>query len=343
MTDIHNGSEHLDIDWYRVPVDKATLHALNQRSDLKASLQTIGHLGLLALTGGLAIYAAGRWPWWSVVLIVFIHGTFFHFLLNGFHELCHGSVFRTKWVGDLVLRSFSLLSQFHYVLFQESHRRHHRYTLHPPYDSEVLLPIRFTLPSLLKSLFVDVQGYGITKEHWRLATGHIDNPWFQKLFPESKPELRHRMIRWSRITLGFHALVVLTGVTLAVTLHPRWLLLPVLTTFARFYGRWLNFLLNDTQHVGLRGNVPDFRCCARSIRINPFFGFLYWQMQYHIEHHMYAAVPFYNLPRLNRLIHDRLPPPPNGVIATWRHIAAVLRKQREDPSYCYDALLPGSF
>ena len=38
--------------------------------------------------------------------------------------------------------------------------------------------------------------------------------------------------------------------------------------------------------------------------------FLYWHMNYHIEHHMYAAVPCYRLGRLHRAIRHELPPLP---------------------------------
>jgi hypothetical protein len=48
------------IAWYRSPVERATLAALNQRSDWKGLLQTFGHLGLLVLSGAAAWYAAGR-------------------------------------------------------------------------------------------------------------------------------------------------------------------------------------------------------------------------------------------------------------------------------------------
>lgn len=120
------------------------------------------------------------------------------------------------------------------------------------------------------------------------------------------------------------------------------MLLPFLTTFARLFGQGLNFLLNATQHVGLSDNVPDFRLCARTFLVNPFFGFLYWQMQYHIEHHMYAAVPFYNLPRLHRLIRHQLPEPTRGIIATWRQIGSILARQKTDPDYTYKPPLPES-
>ncbi len=342
MQDIKDSTQHLDIDWYRVPLEKSVLQELNRRSNTKGLLQAIGHLALLVLTGGLAIYAVGRGPWsWILVpVLVFLHGSFFHFLLNGFHELSHSTVFESRALNDFFLKLYSLLGFWHYATFQQSHRRHHRYTLHDPYDSEVILPIRYELIPILKAVFVDFRSYWIYREYFQLARGIIDNPWYQKLFPPSKPELRRELFGWARFTLLFHAALLVLSLWLAITLHPRWLLLPILVTFARFYARALNFLLNDTQHIGLTSHVPDFRLCARSIRINPFFGFLYWQMQYHIEHHMYAAVPFYNLPRLNRLIRHALPEPPNGVLAAWLHINRILQKQKQDPNYTYQPPLP---
>ena len=42
------------IAWYKSPIGRDELAALNQRSDWKGLLQTLGHLGLLALTGAAA-------------------------------------------------------------------------------------------------------------------------------------------------------------------------------------------------------------------------------------------------------------------------------------------------
>ncbi len=42
-------------------------------------------------------------------------------------------------------------------------------------------------------------------------------------------------------------------------------------------------------------------------------------MEYHIEHHMYAAVPCYNLPKLHKAIKDYLPPVHNLTTA-WAEI-----------------------
>ena len=65
-------------------------------------------------------------------------------------------------------------------------------------------------------------------------------------------------------------------------------------------------------------------------------------MNYHIEHHMYAAVPCYNLKKLHRVIEHELPPCPHGLIATWKEIAAIQKLQSQDPTYQHVAPLPES-
>ena len=115
------------LNWYRTPMDRDTLAALNQRSDWKGVRQTLGHLGLLVLTGSAAWYAAGRLGWLALLLILFVHGTIYAFLLNGFHELCHSTVFKTKALNTFFLYLFSFLGQYNPVLFWASHQEHHKY------------------------------------------------------------------------------------------------------------------------------------------------------------------------------------------------------------------------
>ena len=50
------------INWYRPQIDREVFRSLNQRSDWKGMLQTLGHLGLLTLTGTGAFYAAAHLP-----------------------------------------------------------------------------------------------------------------------------------------------------------------------------------------------------------------------------------------------------------------------------------------
>jgi len=325
------------INWYRTPLDRETLAALNQRNDLLGLLQTGGHLGLLLVTGTLAFYAAAAWPVWALLLILFAHGTMYAFLLNGFHELCHRTVFRRKWLNTLFLWLFSFLGWFNPVFFWTSHQEHHKYTLHPPDDLEVVLPVTFTRSSFFKAAVINPWGlHGRLKGVTRLSRGKLEGEWEQILFPANEPDKRRSLFTWARILLVGHLL--LTVISLALGL---WLI-PVLITLAPFYGGWLLYLCNNTQHVGLQDNVPDFRLCTRTIRLNPFVQFLYWHMNFHIEHHMYAAVPCYHLGNLHRAIEHDLPHSPNGLWETWREIIAILRRQQSEPMYEFVPELPGS-
>ena len=131
-----------------------------------------------------------------------------------------------------------------------------------------------------------------------------------------------------------HALIV------AVSIYFGLWLVPVLVTFAPFYGGWLLYLCNNTQHVGLQDHVADFRLCCWTILLDPFIGFLYWHMNYHTEHHMYAAVPCYHLAQLHEQIQADLPDCPSGLRETWKVINEILEKQKIDPQYQYVAELP---
>ena len=169
------------------------------------------------------------------------------------------------------------------------------------------------------------QALGIVKPGWELT-----------IFPESDRVGRRRLFTFARITLLGHALIV---AFCAVT--GLWQL-ALLATFARFWGGWLQYLCNNTQHVGLQDNVPDFRLCCRSVRLNPLVRFLYFHMNFHAEHHMYAAVPCYNLGRLRKAIERDMPPMAAGLVPAWREIIGILRMQEKDPGYQHVYALPGA-
>jgi fatty acid desaturase len=316
-----------NIAWYRSPVKREVLDALNQRSDWKGLQQTLGHLGLLLLTGAASWYAAGQQAWLLLIVFLFLHGTFYAFLLNGFHELVHKTVFRTKFLNTFFLYVFSFIGSLNPFLFWASHQEHHKYTLHAPDDLEVVLPVKLTLKDFLKYSFVNPWGM---IEAWkgiiRLSRGQLKGQWEHALFPESNVEGRRRLFGWARILLAGHALIVLAAILTG------WWMLPVLITLAPYYGGWLLFLCNNTQHIGLQDDVPDYRLCCRTISLPAFVSFVYWRMNYHTEHHMYAAVPCYNLKTLHEAIADDLPPT-RGLIDAWREIIAILDRQKAEPGY----------
>jgi fatty acid desaturase len=279
------------------------------------------------------------------ILIFLAHGTFYAFILNGFHELSHNTVFPSRRLNSFFLHLSSFLSWNNCVFFSASHARHHRYTLHPPDDKEVVLPVNLTVGDFLLRSFINPLGLvqtvwatlrtalgQIRFEKIQTPFGAIDGKWFQTLFEPGSIENRRRLRWWACCILAGHMVII------AGCLSLGWWAVPVAISAAPFYGSWLLYLLNHAQHTGLMDNVTDFRLCARTILVNPFLRFLYWNMNYHLEHHMYAAVPFYHLPSLHEAVKHDTPEPKKGLLSAWRHIIVILNRQVADPDYRYNAL-----
>ena len=243
------------IRWYRCRVTREALRELNRRSDFFGSVQTLGFLGVLAAGAGAAIYASRHWPWYITALLVFINGHFWHFSVNGFHELVHDSVFKTRWLNRFSLRILSFLGWHNHHLFWASHTEHHKYTLHPPDDGEVVLPQQIDLKGLWKRGIVNYKyPYTLLKEKFRNFTGYINakNSWIGMLFPESDPERRRAYTRWERVLLIGHLLIAGASVAFGY-----WIV-PLVITFPKMFGSWLHFLCNSSQHVGVARQSAGF-------------------------------------------------------------------------------------
>lgn len=61
----------------------------------------------------------------------------------------------------------------------------------------------------------------------------------------------------------------------------------------------INKILEINQHLLMKTHTVDFRENSRTMRFNPFIEFLYSNMNFHSEHHMYPGVPYYKLPKLS--------------------------------------------
>ncbi|MDA8746874.1 fatty acid desaturase, partial [Litoreibacter sp.] len=122
-----------------------------------------------------------------------------------------------------------------------------------------------------------------------------------------------------------------------------WSILPLMIIgLPRLYGAWHHVLTGVLQHAGLAENVLDHRLNARSVYMNPVSRFIYWNMNYHVEHHMFPMVPYYNLPKLHALIKDDLPAASPSILHAYRELIPVLRRQLHDESHYLKRSLPPS-
>lgn len=327
--------ETLKVPWYRCPIAPEELRALTQRSDLKGAFQAVGFLALVVALGIVTwyFYAKQQWGWMAVSL--FVYGTVFSFT-PGPHELLHGTVFKTKWLNGFFHRIYSMLQWHNPHEYKRSHTYHHVYTLHPAGDREVVLPI---IPSLhpvriLGLLTFNAQAFWLVASRTvKLAvTGKFLNEWSGTVFADDD-NARRLAVRWARLQLLFHAAVIAFAI---VTGH--WLL-PVLVTIGQYIANLWMYIVLMPMHTGLRSNVADFRKCVRSILLDPVSEFLYWHMNWHTEHHMYAAVPCYNLPRFAKAIADDMPKP-RTLFGAWREMRETYKRQKTEPGYEFDTPVP---
>ena len=344
----------MSVKWYRCPIESSTLRKLSRRSDLQGWFQAGGHLTLCIFTASLAYYFWDVKNWLGFVIMLFVHGTIGNFFSGvAPHELGHGTVFKTKWLNKFFMYFFSLLSWWNPFDYASSHTYHHRYTQYADGDRENLFPLDPHLgPIFLLQIFTlnifskpgRTFGKGgllstiyLTCRSSLGLVGSIEIPsqeWLQALH-EDQPTEHRKSMWWSRLQLIFHGSVLVYSIWIG-----QWALPFLISVFA-FTANWLGFFVGMTQHCGLREDVSDFRKCVRSIKLNPFVSFLYWRMNWHTEHHMYAGVPCYNLKKLSQAIaHDM--PEPRTLIGAWREMLEIRRQQMRTPNYQFDTPLPAS-
>jgi fatty acid desaturase len=150
------------------------------------------------------------------------------------------------------------------------------------------------------------------------------------------PEMeRGRVYLVARFWLAVHLAVIAIAIY-AGSILPMLLIGPLPT----MYGAWLHVLTGLTQHAGLAEDVLDHRLNSRTVYMNPVMRFLYWNMNYHIEHHMFPMVPYHSLPALHEEIKQWCPPAYPGIIATYREIIPALLRQVREPGWTIERKLP---
>ena len=239
---------------------------------------------------------------------------------------------------------FSFLGWLNHEIYRFSHSYHHRFTLFLEGDREEVLPVKPSLRALyLAQLFtVNVTGgyqsrglIPTLKNFVEVALNRFHNPfnsWGAELY-EGHREERMKAVRWARTVVLGHAGAIAFFIAVGEPV------LAVLFSGSVFFGNWLRYFVGVPMHCGLRSHVPDFRKCVRTITLDPVTEFLYWHMNWHLEHHMYAAVPCYNLEKLHRAVaHDM--PQTRTLVGAWKEMRETWRRQQGDPGYEHDTPVP---
>ncbi len=315
-------------DWYQTPVERKLLKDLMQRSDGPALRDTALWIGLLILTGGLGVWLWGTF--WAVPVFI-IYGVLYASAADSrWHEMGHGTAFKTRWMNDAVYDFASFLMMRNPVVWRWSHARHHTDTIIVGRDPEIsnmrptqflLLAIGMTgvagLPQLLRTLINHARG--------QLSAAERD------YVPASDWP---RAYRAARIHVAIYAAVLLACLV-------TWSIIPaMLIGLPRAYGIWLLIVMGLPQHAGLAEDVLDHRLNARTVLMSKPLRFIYSNMNYHVEHHMYPMVPYHALPRLHTAVKHDCPAPCPSLLAAWREIIPTYLRQQRDPTYFLVKQLP---
>lgn len=317
-----------EADWYQTPVPRAELRRLLTRRDGPALRDTLLWFGLLGTTGW-AGYVL--WPSWWAAIPFALYGVLYASSSDSrWHEAGHGTAFRTDWLNNALYEIASFMVLRESTVWRWSHTRHHSDTIIVGRDPEIAVPRPPNLPRLLLGFF-NLPAY---PHYFRQILTHAAG----RMLPDEKTYIPEGEFPKIFFRARLYVLIYASVITLAVTTRS---ILPLLYVgLVNLYGSWLMVLYGHTQHTGLAENVLDHRLNCRTVRMNIINRYLYWNMNYHLEHHMFPLVPYHALPRLHALVRHDCPPSYSGLVAAWREIIPTVLRQRHDPSYHVKRSLP---
>lgn len=318
-------------DWYKCQLERKVLKEVTRRTDRDALLHFFGFIALVAGSGALAWFSLGTV--WVIPAFMF-YGTLYAFAEAIEHELRHRTPFRTEWLNASVHWLICFMTWREQIYSRWSHAQHHTYThLTATIPADVEVAVR--RPTNYLKLATDFLRVSHGIDHLGNIVLHSFGIVSNSARAVVPPTEYRAMFCNSRVILTLYFGVTAWAIVAHSWLPVVFLLLP------RSYGAWLHEMLAITQHTGLRENELDHRCSTRTIKLNPVLQFLYWNMNYHVEHHMFPNVPFHALPKLRKAIEADLAPAYNGLFSAWGEIFHVFRMQRHDLEYMVTPCVPG--
>ncbi len=314
--------------WYRCAVPRSTMRDLMQRRDDRAIRDTAIWLVLLLVSGVLGFVLRGSlWCLPAFAVYGVLYGTVGD---SRWHEAGHGTAFKTPWMNTVVYHLGSFMVTREPVSWRWSHARHHSDTIIVGRDPEIAAK----RPSPIRSVLWACTGvpgvYAEFRKYLSAAVGRIPVD-----VADYVPASEHKkVLRAARLHLGVWVVSIGTSLIVRSPLPLVYVGLPT------FYGRWLGVVYGFTQHAGLAEDVLDHRLNCRTVRMNRVNRFLYWNMNYHVEHHMFPTVPYHQLPALHDAVRADMPEPYAGIFDAYREIIPTLRRQCRDVTHYVHRPLP---
>jgi MocE subfamily Rieske [2Fe-2S] domain protein len=317
-----------EADWYQCAVPRQAMRKLLERRDGPAVRDTILWFALIFGAGYATCVLWGTW--WAILPYLIYSVLYASTSDSRWHESGHGTAFKTDWMNNALYEIASFMVMRESTVWRWSHTRHHSDTIIVGRDPEIPVP----LPPDLKAIVMKFFSLRVYPLYFRGILRHSIGRMSaaEKTFiPESEFPIIYRK---ARIYVAIYAIVI------GLSIYERSILPLMLVGLTNLFGTWLLPVYSLTQHAGLAENVLDHRLNCRTVYMNPINRYFYWNMNYHVEHHMFPLVPFHALPSLHALVKDDCPTPYASLFAAWREIVPTILRQVKDPAYHVKRKLP---
>jgi fatty acid desaturase len=292
-------------DDFRKALPKEVVRSLTRRSAWRASAAIVHDVAVIAVAIGVALYF---WPNpLAIAASVLVIGTRQHALFVIAHDAAHYLLFERRWLNDLVGRACAAAQGLSMCTYRVIHRLHHN-NLYGELDPDTALHGGYPRGRayLVKKLLKDLAGLTAWKTYAYFLGGApaLNTATNVALRPldDTSSKLREEAKRDRNIVIGFHLALLLF---FAWSGHlVQYLVLWVLPLFTVVQA------ILRLRAIAEHGATTDFSSPLTAARTNTGPAWLEWlifphQVNYHIEHHLYASVPHYNLPALHRELASR--------------------------------------
>tara|TARA_B100000029_G_C17528276_1_gene942421 strand:+ start:385 stop:1353 length:969 start_codon:yes stop_codon:yes gene_type:complete len=289
-------------------VKKEDLKPYLQRNNIQGLKHLSLHLSLILFSGLLMYYFSNSLFFYAITIF---HGTFIAFLYAGMHECIHKTPFKNRKLNEFVgyLIGFILFRSF--LNGRYRHMAHHTFTQHPQKDPDkVEFPTSYI--EYLKHITSFVIWIRILDNLFRHTLGKL-NKNEKEYIPST--EVKNLFFENRCMVLGYLILLLFSIIFQTWFLFFYWIL-------PRVLGEPFLRLFRMAEHTG-KDESPNMIQNTRTSLPSKFVKFLYWNMPYHTEHHIYSNIPFHKLPKFHQSIKSRL----SGVEPTIFRVHIEILKQ----------------
>jgi Na(+)-translocating NADH:ubiquinone oxidoreductase F subunit len=319
-----------EAEWYQSPVPRETMRKLLERRDGPAARDTTLWFALIFASG----YATYKlWgSWWAVLPYAIYSMLYASTSDSRWHESGHGTAFKTDWMNNALYEIASFMVMRESVVWRWSHNRHHSDTIIVGRDPEIAVPRPPDITGMVMTFF----NLRVYRKYFTRIVLHT----FGRMAEEEKtfiPESEFPRIYWrARLYVAIYLF------TIGLAIATRSVLPLLYVGLTNLFGTWLLATYGYTQHAGLAENVLDHRLNSRTVYMNFIHRYLYWNMNYHVEHHMFPLVPYHALAKLHEVVKDDCPTPYPSLLSAWREIVPAVLRQVKDPGYHIKRRLPAA-